>query len=734
MRFKTTLFVTTALLTLGATAAVADPPAATGPTQSAPPGGDTTGDSAVGLAEIVVTAQHRVENIQTAPIAIDAVSADQLTTAGITDAAGLTQLIPSAQIGKSAGPYVLFYIRGVGSNASSSITDAAVSLSLDGVPLARQYDTVGQFYDLERVEVLEGPQGTLYGRNATGGAINIIPQHPVFDNSADFGISFGNYSALQTDGAINLGLSDQAAARLSFQTVTHNGYLSDGEADEDVKSGRVQFMYKPLDALSILFSTDIVEQGGRGGGSAMDGSGYDVDERIGLGDPRIQAIEASKGWTIVTPNELYLDDRFGGVKAEINWTTDFGTLTVIPAWRDNDVNFAAFYGGFETVREEDSQRSVEARFASTEQGIVHWITGAYFLKDSINTFLTINQLNNTGNQQIYGYGTDSKAAFADLTLDLTSRLRLIGGIRYTDEVKSIDGSLHNPFIADPRYIVLDESNSYKATTYRYGLQYDLTERSMLYATVATGFHSGGFFFTSDDPVFKPETIKAYTIGAKNRFFDQRLQLNLEVFDWEYHNQQLSHTAVDSQGDAIFATQNAGATRIKGVETDLNYQLARDTRVGVNLQYLDSVFLEYSYIQPTAGSPQSLCSSTAVPGQGFAISCQGLTPPNSPRWTVDPSVEQKLPLPGGNALTLNLTGHYQTQTYTVVNYLPTDVQGAYVTGNIVATFTPSKGNWTCGVFVNNVANSVIKEFTTHTNFNASQLEPPRTYGIRADAHF
>ena len=174
MRFKTTLFATTALLTLGGTAAVADPPATTGPAQSAPPGGDTTGDNAVGLAEIVVTAQHRVENIQTAPIAIDAVSADQLTTAGITDAAGLTQLIPSAQIGKSAGPYVLFYIRGVGSNASSSVTDAAVSLSLDGVPLARQYDTVGQFYDLERVEVLEGPQGTLYGRNATGGAINII--------------------------------------------------------------------------------------------------------------------------------------------------------------------------------------------------------------------------------------------------------------------------------------------------------------------------------------------------------------------------------------------------------------------------------------------------------------------------------------------------------------------------------------------------------------------------------
>jgi iron complex outermembrane recepter protein len=342
-------------------------------------------------------------------------------------------------------------------------------------------------------------------------------------------------------------------------------------------------MYNPLDALSILVSTDIVEQGGRGGGSAMDGSGYNVDERIGLGDPRIQAIEQSKGFEIVTPQELFLHDRFGGAKAEINWTTDAGTLTVIPAYRDNDVNFAAFYGGLETVKEEDSQRSLEARFASTEHGMLRWIVGAYYLKDGTNTFLTIDQLNRTGNQQIYGYGTESKAGFADLTFDLTSSFRLIGGIRYTDEVKSIDGSLHNPFLANPKYITLDESSTYKATTYRYGLQYDLTPASMLYAMVATGFHSGGFFFTADNPVFQPETIKAYTLGAKNRFLDHRLQLNMEIFDWEYHNQQLAHTAIDSQGDAIFATQNAGATRIKGVETDVNFQLADHTRVGVNLQ-------------------------------------------------------------------------------------------------------------------------------------------------------
>ena len=140
------------------------------------PGGSVS--EATGLEEIVVTAQRRSENLQNAPVAVAVLTAENLSNAGVTNLQEMSRLTPSVQNGRAGGPFALFFLRGVGSFAANSLTDAAIAVNLDDVPLARQYSTGGQFYDLERVEVLEGPQGTLYGRNATGGAINIIPQHP----------------------------------------------------------------------------------------------------------------------------------------------------------------------------------------------------------------------------------------------------------------------------------------------------------------------------------------------------------------------------------------------------------------------------------------------------------------------------------------------------------------------------------------------------------------------------
>jgi iron complex outermembrane receptor protein len=721
-----------ATLSASAVAQTAPPAATPVPTASAPATTTAPAPSTRGLNDIIVTAQRRSENIQKAPIAIDAVSAATLKSANITEADGISQIVPSTHIGKASGPYVLFYVRGVGSNASSSLTDTAISLSLDGVPLARQYDTVGQFYDLERVEVLEGPQGTLYGRNATGGAVNIIPNHPKPDFGADFNLTIGDYNTINADASVNLPVNDLLSTRFSFASANHSGYLSDGGADEDLKSARAQFLFKPSSTLSVLISGDVVKQGGVGGGSAIDSNGFVYWQRIGLTDPRIQAIEAAKGFQVIPESAQFEDNRYYGLHGEINWTTDLGTLTIIPAYRHNDLNFGVLYGAYSTVKEHDRQESVEARFATRDIGPLKVIVGGYYMHDGLSTTQTVNQLNKTGNQQIYDYFTDTKAVFADATFKLTDKLRLIGGVRWTTESKGLDGSLHNPFLANPTYISIDQSNNYSDVTYRAGAQYDITPTSMAYATISTGFHSGGYFFTADNPVFKPEYITAYTLGIKNRFFDNKLQFNVELFKWNYKDQQLGHTAVDSMGNAIFATQNAGATHIKGVEVNTQYRILSNTQIGVYVQYLDSKFIQYSYVQPTAGSPLSLCSSTKVSG-GFDISCQGLTPPNSPKWTVNPSITQTVPISDDLSLDLNATGHYESQSYTTVTYQPSDHQPAYFTGNLSATLN-IRNKWSVGAFIDNVANSTIKEFTTHTNFNSSFLQPPRTFGFRVSAHF
>ena len=297
------------------------PPASNG--EAAPAAGE--------LQEIIVTAERRIESAQSAPAPIDVVSADKLASSNITNLQEMSRLAPSVQNGSAGGPFALFFIRGVGSFAANSLTDAAIAVNLDDVPLARQYSTGGQFYDLARVEVLKGPQGTLYGRNATGGAINIVPEHPTFDLDGSVGVTLGNYHHEQTDGMLNLPVTDNSAFRLSFQTIRHDGYLSDGEEDEDSQAARLQYRIDPADGVSVVVSGDYFHQGGEGGGNALLDGGYTASDRIGLADPRAQAYYASLGLVPVTPQQLFIDGNYGGGKAEVTWHSDLGDLVIIPA-------------------------------------------------------------------------------------------------------------------------------------------------------------------------------------------------------------------------------------------------------------------------------------------------------------------------------------------------------------------------------------------------------------------
>jgi iron complex outermembrane receptor protein len=178
------------------------------------------------LAEITVTAQRRTESLEHAALAISALSSEEITSSGATRVQELTSLVPSLQVSSAAGPYPLFYVRGVGNFNGNPLSDAALALNLDGVYIARPSSSSGLFYDLDRIEVLKGPQGTLYGRNATGGAINIITRKPTSDFNADASVDFGNYSLRKFDAAVNVPISPTVAMRVAGQTVDHNGLRS----------------------------------------------------------------------------------------------------------------------------------------------------------------------------------------------------------------------------------------------------------------------------------------------------------------------------------------------------------------------------------------------------------------------------------------------------------------------------------------------------------------------------
>ena len=202
---------------------------------------DASSEDQGGIADIIVTAQRTEESAQKAALAIAVIKPEELIRQNITRAEDLSRIVPALVATASGGPNTSFFIRGVGNTTANSYSDPAISFNYDGVYIGRPNSTQGFFFDLQRIEVLKGPQGTLYGRNATGGAVNVIPNRPVIgETSGKLQASYGNYDAIQAQGAVNLPIGDSGAFRLAGSYNKHDGYLSDGTADADQYSVRAQ--------------------------------------------------------------------------------------------------------------------------------------------------------------------------------------------------------------------------------------------------------------------------------------------------------------------------------------------------------------------------------------------------------------------------------------------------------------------------------------------------------------
>jgi iron complex outermembrane receptor protein len=401
--------------------------------------------ASAGLEEIVVTAQRRQESLERAAIPVTAMTGDLLAKAGVSDVQALTNMIPAVQIATGSGPYNLFYLRGVGSFNVNPLSDAAVSLNLDGVPISRPSSTSGLFYDLERVEVLKGPQGTLYGRNATGGAINVVTRAPTLGEAeGDLTADFGNFDSRKFSGALNLPIGEKAALRAAFSTSDHEGYLSDGTDDDKGAAGRVRVLVEATSDLTLNLGADYYHQGGRGGGAVLAQDDFPKN-RIGNTDPRSQAVYESTlyfpagSFMPPLPEFAHANDNYWGVNGSLDWKTLAGTLTVTPAFRHSAIDYDSPESGLYVIETTVSkQSSVEARFASNNDQPLRWIAGTYYLDESDRTALDYNSQYNLSHQRL-DLPLKSEAAFARLTYAIVESFRLTGGARYTRDRKSIDG-------------------------------------------------------------------------------------------------------------------------------------------------------------------------------------------------------------------------------------------------------------------------------------------------------
>jgi iron complex outermembrane receptor protein len=627
----------------------------------------------------------------------------------------------------------------------------------------------------------------LYGRNATGGAVNLIPAKPELGKSyADVGLDVGNYNTLRLSAAANESLNDISALRFSFRTSRNDGYWSENAGASDSQAARLQFRLEPNDGLSLLLGSDYYHNGGTATNGVVDQgttvlqvpvvegptgprfvqtltlptAGFPNSQGISLSDPRLVPTFLAQGLTPPAPGSDNNKNTIYGVNATLGWTNDLGTLTVIPAYRHAKLEFLSYGAGFGLgVDERDDQESMEARFASNNAGSLSWIVGGFYLHDHVESHMDIDTFApaflGTSVDNHFTIDTKSWAPFADATFKITDAVRLIGGIRYSVDRKQPEGSLSttrpppNSFdclASDPNCISLSGTpvKQWSSTTYRGGVEWDVTAASMAYATYATGWHSGGFFFTHDDPVYQPEQLGAYTIGSKNRFLDNRLQANVELFYWKYRNQQTSFVAVDSQGTADFVTKNVGRSTRKGVDADLRFRVTNDTTVGLQAQYLEAEYQEFNYLVSSAFPVNTGCNVSFADAAHLLVNCANAIVPYSPRWTVNVPLEQTFHLATGASLNGVLRMHYQSEESTGTQNVPIELQDRYATLDASIGYRNPAGTFGITLYGENLTNRVIKSQTFQSTasgiLGAQQaiyfetLKSPLTFGLRLDSHF
>ncbi len=412
------------------------------------------------LEEVTVTAQFKEQTLQETGLAIDAVSADKIFKDGITTIENLADMVPAFTAVNGGGIAGQMFMRGVGNRTNNDYLDPAIIINYDGVAIARSSATsIGGMYDIERVEVLKGPQGTLYGKNATGGVLNIISKRPVIGQTEGYVAgTVGNFSLQNFEGAVNLPLGESSAMRIAASSNEHDGYNNDGTNDDDRTSYRIQFYTELSDNLNIRLSADSTDIGGMGASTSPVGSysptfqyiRNDVPLTEGQNTPLANAFRrtvlSAPGFGFLTDiqDDWYVDATLSGYSMELNYTTDAGTLTFIPAYReqeqDSKFNGPGFNSGWWQSKAE--QTSFELRFAGDLSDATSYIVGAYQISEDIVG-------NNTFNQEFvlplqdYKQTADSWAVFGEFTHNFNDTSRLIAGIRYTDDKKEMDGQINN---------------------------------------------------------------------------------------------------------------------------------------------------------------------------------------------------------------------------------------------------------------------------------------------------
>lgn len=696
------------------------------------------------LEEIVVTAQRRAENLQETPLAVSAITGEGLESQGIKSVVDLSAQVPSLQITNSGGGASQIFMRGIGSSNVTEVGDPAVAYHIDGIYIARATATGALFYDIDRVEVLRGPQGTLYGRNATAGAINVISKRPTQKLEGSASVEFGNYNALTTSGVLNVPLDETLAIRGAFQTIRHDGYqkvintgptAGNDKYDKDDKSARLQALWTPTDRLTINLRGDYLSSGGAGGG--------DVAYPARTSDP----------WKTISTVNTYRNNTYWSTGAEVNLDLDWAQLTYLFGY-----NYANDDRGGENVATNapnyfygvDKTWSNELRLGG-ETGPVKWVVGAYRFKEDNDVDFRIFLANNNYLSFIQPEVTaETTAFFGQATWSVTEALRLTGGVRYTEDKKGRNGGTYftNNVGAITGVVTLNVSdNKWNKVNWRAGIDYDLADGSMVYANFATGYKAGGYYDGLPPNDYKPESITSYEVGMKNRFMDNRLQLNLSGFYYDYRDFQISGLGTIAGQDAT-VTLNAEKAEIYGVELETDFLLTEQDRIDASVSWLHARYKDLLLPRGDSFSNNSVNANTvhcfradySKPAPRAADS-SGCKMARTPEWSINLGYQHQFDLANGASLTARVQTHFESAKYLEYHGFSENKQKSFTKTDLTMTYAPAEGSWNVMAYVRNLEDKDVRtnsgpNATTGLASNGSGdfYAPPRTYGVRFGIEF
>jgi iron complex outermembrane receptor protein len=700
-----------------------------------------------GIEEIVVTAEKRAERIQDVPISISALRGSDVAAQRVATTEDIKYLVPALNWSVEAG-FSAPFLRGIGTDVFLPDADTDVATYVDGVFIADDTSSVTSLMYLDRVEVLEGPQGTLYGRNAVAGAISVVTQDPGATWEGDTKVGFGDYAEKEGSAYVSGPLADNFYAGVYAAYSTRNSYehhlipadqleFNGQPSHEGSLDWRVKAIWN-LDWLKLTGTYEHVET------QSADANTFRnvYPNAIGyvFGAPKVieNYVDAD-----IFPGYNKVVTNFAALREESNF--DWGSIVGISGYHDNVTRIASSIDGTgvpfvgQIVDPQTGQQfSQELQILSPDSAKIKWIggvylfweNGAYDYNEVVSEILAPNYFNrNTGSVQ-----TQSAAVFGQTTVPVLDKLDLTLGARYTVDYKDFYGIEYQQTCAFGciQYQLQDPNGTKQHKKWeqfdpKITLNYRLDDNVLLYATYTSGFKSG--VFNQAAPIapgpVNPEKLTDYEVGAKSDLFGGRVRLNASAYYYDFSDIQVQVNNGGTAGGAQAILENAAKAEALGVEATAQVLVTSDLKVSGNIAYEYSKYTSFdgavSYVPAAVGLTQVFVNNTGEPLQ------------RAPKWTGTISAQYTIDLPEDFTSAINLSWYYNGG----FNWEPSGAlkEKSYNTLNGSFSLFSPDGLWTGTIWCKNMTNEYYREVALITGFGIlSGDAPPRMFGATLERKF